>query len=48
MFSVSLPFTSHLCASILNKHATDWIMDIGDPFSLKKDSPENNKFFIHL
>ena len=45
IFSVSLPFTSHLCASILNKHAIDWIMDIGDPFSLKKDSPENNKLF---
>ena len=44
IFSVSLPFTSHLCASILSKHSLDWIMDIGDPFSLKKDSPENNKF----
>ena len=44
IFSVSLPFTSHLCGSILSKHSSDWIMDIGDPFSLKKDSPENNKF----
>ena len=44
IFSVSLPFTSHLCGSILSKHSLDWIMDIGDPFSLKKDSPENNRF----
>ena len=44
IFSVSLPFTSHLCGSILSKHSSGWIMDIGDPFSLKKDSPENNKF----
>ena len=44
IFSVSLPFTSHLCGSILSKHSSDWIMDIGDPFSLKKDSPENNRF----
>ena len=44
IFSVSLPFTSHLCGSILFKHSSNWIMDIGDPFSLKKDSPENNRF----
>ena len=44
IFSVSLPFTSHLCGSILSKHSSDWIMDIGDPLSLKKDSPENNRF----
>ena len=44
IISVSLPFTSHLCAYILNKriHA-DWYMDIGDPFTLKINSPENNK-----
>ena len=44
IISVSLPFTSHLCAYILNKriHA-DWFMDIGDPFTLKINSPENNK-----
>ena len=44
IISVSLPFTSHLCAYILKKriHA-DWYMDIGDPFTLKINSPENNK-----
>ncbi len=44
IISVSLPFTSHLCAYILKKriHA-DWFMDIGDPFALKINSPENNK-----
>ena len=44
IISVSLPFTSHLCAYILKKriHA-DWYMDIGDPFKLKIKSPENNK-----
>ena len=44
IISVSLPFTSHLCAYILKKriHA-DWFMDIGDPFTLKINSPENNK-----
>ncbi len=42
--SVSLPFTSHVCASILVKELkAQWIMDIGDPFSLKFQSPENNK-----
>ena len=46
IISVSLPFTSHLCAYILKKriHA-DWYMDIGDPFTLKINSPENNKIF---
>ena len=44
IISVSLPFTSHLCAHILNKKIrAEWIMDIGDPFSLKINSPENNK-----
>ena len=44
IISVSLPFTSHLCAYILNKKIrAEWIMDIGDPFSLKINSPENNK-----
>ena len=44
IISVSLPFTSHLCAYILKQriHA-DWYMDIGDPFTLKINSPENNK-----
>ena len=44
IISVSLPFTSHLCAYILKKRiSADWFMDIGDPFSLKINSPENNK-----
>ena len=44
LISVSLPFTSHLCAYILKKRVNaDWYMDIGDPFSLKINSPENNK-----
>tara|TARA_X000000368_G_scaffold71288_1_gene51936 strand:- start:1139 stop:2362 length:1224 start_codon:yes stop_codon:yes gene_type:complete len=44
IISVSLPFTSHVCASIIVKELeTKWIMDIGDPFSLKVQSPENNK-----
>ena len=46
LISVSLPFTSHLCAYILKKRVNaDWYMDIGDPFTLKINSPENNKFF---
>ena len=45
MISVSLPFTSHLAAYSINKKKRKrWIMDIGDPFYLKKDAPENNKF----
>ena len=44
IISVSLPFTSHLCAYILKKRITaEWYMDIGDPFTLKINSPENNK-----
>lgn len=43
VISVSLPFTSHVCASIVVKELkTKWVMDIGDPFSLKEQSPENN------
>ena len=43
VISVSLPFTSHVCASIVVKElTTKWVMDIGDPFSLKEQSPENN------
>ena len=42
--SVSLPFTSHLCAYILKKRIqADWYMDIGDPFTLKTNSLENNR-----
>jgi hypothetical protein len=45
IISVSLPFTSHLCAYLIQKRIqADWYMDIGDPFSLKTNSPENNKF----
>ena len=44
IISVSLPFTSHLCAYILKKRiSAEWYMDIGDPFTLKINSPENNK-----
>ena len=44
IISVSLPFTSHLCAYILQKRISAyWYMDIGDPFSLKNNSPENNR-----
>jgi len=42
--SVSLPFSSHIAAYILNKkNKKDWVMDIGDPYTLKKEAPENNK-----
>ena len=44
VISVSLPFTSHVCASIIVKELkSKWLMDIGDPFSLKQQSTENNK-----
>lgn len=44
VISVSLPFTSHVCASIIVKELkSKWLMDIGDPFSLKLQSTENNK-----
>ena len=43
--SVSLPFSSHIGAYLINKKVKKhWIMDIGDPFSLKVDAPENNRF----
>ena len=49
LISVSLPFTSHVCASILIKRLqTKWVMDIGDPFSLKLQSPENNIILYSL
>jgi hypothetical protein len=45
IISVSLPFTSHVCASILQKSmSSKWFMDIGDPFSLKDNSFENNRY----
>jgi len=47
LISVSLPFTSHLVAYSINKSKKrKWIMDIGDPFYLKKDAPENNKYLF--
>ena len=47
IISVSLPFTSHLVAYSINKKiGKKWIMDIGDPFYLKKDAPENNKYIF--
>jgi len=51
IISVSLPFSSHLAAYILNKkNKKKWIMDIGDPFLLKKNAKENNHliyFFLN-
>ena len=48
IISVSLPFTSHLCAYILKKRiSAEWYMDIGDPFTLKINSPENNKIIYY-
>ena len=48
LISVSLPFTSHLVAYTLNKkRGTRWIMDIGDPFYLKKDAPFWKKEFYN-
>ena len=47
IISVSLPFTSHLVAYSINKKiGKKWIMDVGDPFSLKKDAPENNIYIF--
>ena len=45
IISVSLPFSSHVAAYIINKDKNKkWIMDIGDPFSLKTNAFENNRF----
>ncbi len=45
IISVSLPFSSHIAAYLINKKIKkQWIMDIGDPFTLKIDAPENNRF----
>ena len=47
LISVSLPFTSHVAAYLINKKkGKKWIMDIGDPFYLKNAAPENNKYFF--
>ena len=44
IISVSLPFSSHIAAYIINKkNKKEWVMDIGDPYTLKKDAPENNR-----
>ena len=43
IISVSLPFSSHVAAFIINKKKKkNWIIDIGDPFSLKTKALENN------
>jgi hypothetical protein len=43
--TVSLPFSSHLAGYLINKkYNKPWIMDIGDPFTLKINAPENNSF----
>ncbi len=43
IISVSLPFSSHIAGYMINKKiGKPWIMDIGDPFTLKKTAPENN------
>jgi len=45
IISVSLPFSSHLAAYFINKrNKKKWLMDIGDPFSLKQNALENNKY----
>ena len=45
IISVSLPFSSHVAAYIINKDKNKkWIMDIGDPFSLKANAFENNRY----
>ena len=47
IISISLPFSSHVCAYLLTKRLNaEWYMDIGDPFSLKKLSNENNKYLF--
>ena len=50
IISVSLPFSSHIAAYIINKDKNKkWIMDIGDPFSLKDNAYENNRYlYKHL
>ena len=46
IISVSLPFSSHVAAYIINRDKNKkWIMDIGDPFSLKNNAFENNRYF---
>lgn len=47
IISVSLPFSSHIAGYLINKkYGKPWIMDIGDPFTLKKTAPENNTFLF--
>ena len=47
IISVSLPFSSHIAAYLINKKINKpWIMDIGDPFSLKSSAPENNQITL--
>ena len=45
IISVSLPFSSHVAAYIINRDKNKkWIIDIGDPFSLKNNAFENNRY----
>ena len=45
IISVSLPFSSHIAAYIVNRGKNKkWVMDIGDPFSLKNNAFENNRY----
>ena len=45
LITVSLPFTSHL-VGLRIKHSTPslaWLVDVGDPFCFRSDSPINNQ-----
>ena len=45
LITVSLPFSSHIAGYLINKKiGKPWIMDVGDPFTLKTTAPENNSF----
>jgi len=45
LVTVSLPFSSHIAGYLINKKiGKPWIMDVGDPFTLKTTAPENNSF----
>jgi len=44
IISVSEPFSSHLAGQRVKSHYPDinWLVDIGDPFSFRRDHPANN------
>jgi hypothetical protein len=45
LVTVSLPFSSHIAGYLINKKiGKPWIMDVGDPFTLKTTASENNSF----